>query len=65
MKIDIKTEESLFIELGDYTYYIDNSTGENILQRWLTKDTCDNEQYLEVLPDYTLLNTENLKTKAA
>ena len=41
MKIEIRTDDCLYIELGEYTYYIDNSTGENILERWLTNSDGD------------------------
>ena len=34
MKIDIKTEDSVFIELNGWTYYIDDSTGEQIIEKW-------------------------------
>jgi hypothetical protein len=27
---------SVFIEMGKYTYYFDDSTGEQIMERWLT-----------------------------
>ena len=30
MKIDIRTDRSLYIEIGDHTYYIDDSTDEHI-----------------------------------
>ena len=37
MKIDIRSEESLYIESGDYTYYLDFSMeGEAMLHRFLT-----------------------------
>ena len=31
MKIDIKSDQSLFIELNDFHYYIDDSTNEQIM----------------------------------
>ena len=31
MKIDIKSKNSLYIELNDYVYYIDDSTNEQIM----------------------------------
>jgi hypothetical protein len=37
MKIDIRTDKSLYIEIGDYTYYIDDSTDEQIISKWKTK----------------------------
>ena len=36
MKIDIRTERSLYIEIGDHTYYIDDSTDEQIISKWKT-----------------------------
>jgi len=33
MKIDIRSENSLFIELNGYTYYIDDSTNEQIVEK--------------------------------
>jgi len=33
MKIDIRSDNSLFIELNDYTYYIDDSTNEQIVEK--------------------------------
>ena len=32
MKIDIRSEHCLYIELNDYVYYIDDSTNEQIIQ---------------------------------
>ena len=36
MKIDIRTERSLYVEIGDHTYYIDDSTDEQIISKWKT-----------------------------
>jgi len=36
MKIDIRTDRSLYIEIGDHTYYIDDSTDEQIISKWKT-----------------------------
>ncbi len=33
MIIDIRSEDSLFIELNGYTYYIDDSTNEQIIEK--------------------------------
>jgi len=33
MKIDIRSDNSLFIELNDYIYYIDDSTNEQIVEK--------------------------------
>ena len=37
MKIDITSKNAMYIEIGDLTYYIDNSTNEQILHVWNTK----------------------------
>ena len=34
MKIDIRSNNSLFIELNGYTYYIDDSTNEQIIEKY-------------------------------
>ena len=34
MKIDIRIKDSLFIELNGYTYYIDDSTNEQIIEKY-------------------------------
>jgi len=34
MKIDIISDNSLFIELNGYTYYIDDSTNEQIIEKY-------------------------------
>lgn len=40
MKIDIRTKDCCYIELNDYIYYIDDSTGEQIVHKW-SKDSVD------------------------
>jgi len=37
MKIQINSENSLYIELNGYTYYIDDSTNEQIIDKYETK----------------------------
>ena len=34
MKIDIRSEEWIFIELNGYIYYIDDTTNEQIIEEW-------------------------------
>ena len=34
MKIDIRSKDSLFIELNGYNYYIDDSTNEQIIEKY-------------------------------
>ena len=38
MKIDVRSESSVYITIGDYTYYIDDSTGERIMNSCKTKE---------------------------
>ena len=35
IKIDIRSERSLYITIGDWTYYIDDSTNEQIMDKWI------------------------------
>lgn len=34
MKIDVRSNESVYITIGDWVYYIDDSTGEQIIEKW-------------------------------
>ena len=34
IKIQINSEDCLYITIGDWTYYIDDSTNEQIMSRW-------------------------------
>ena len=34
VQIDIRSDKSMYITIGDYTYYIDDSTGERIMESW-------------------------------
>ena len=36
MKIDVRSKESLYVELNGYIYYIDDSTNEQIIEKWNT-----------------------------
>lgn len=36
MKIDVRSDESLYIEINGWTYYIDDSTDEQIIKKWRT-----------------------------
>jgi hypothetical protein len=33
-KIDIRGADVLYVEIGDYVYYIDDSTNEQIMEKW-------------------------------
>ena len=36
-KVDIR-KDCLYIEIDEHTYYIDNSTNEQIIDKWITGD---------------------------
>ena len=36
MKIQVNTQECLYIEINGWTYYIDDSTNEQIMDKWAT-----------------------------
>ena len=38
MTIDIRSSEVVYIEIGDRTFYIDDSTGEAIMEWWPTEE---------------------------
>ena len=38
INLDVKSNNSLYFEFGEETYYIDNSTGEHIFDHWKTKE---------------------------
>ena len=44
MKIDTRAEDVVSVTIGDWTIYIDNSTGEKIVEQWNETDT--QEDYL-------------------
>ena len=37
MIIDVRSEKSVFITISTETYYIDNSTGEHLMEHWQTE----------------------------
>ena len=37
MKIEIRSNTSLYIEINGHTYYIDDSTNEQIMSVWKTR----------------------------
>jgi len=37
MEIDVRSDKSLYVTIGDYTYYIDDSTDEQIINKWKNK----------------------------
>jgi len=38
MKIDKRGPRVVYIEIDGWTFYIDNSTGEAIIEKWVTDD---------------------------
>ena len=38
MRIDVVSEDALYINLNGYTYYIDDSTDEQIIEKWKEKE---------------------------
>ena len=47
MKIDIRSESSLYIEINGWTYYIDDSTNEQIIEKALTDNIPTEEDLAE------------------
>tara|TARA_R100000773_G_C4220132_1_gene118757 strand:- start:49 stop:288 length:240 start_codon:yes stop_codon:yes gene_type:complete len=37
MVIDVRSDKSLYVTIGDYTYYIDDTTDEQIIDKWKNK----------------------------
>ena len=44
MKIDVSSEESLYITINGWTYYIDDSTNEQIITKWKDGDERKNQE---------------------
>jgi hypothetical protein len=38
MEIDQRSDESVYITIGDWIFYIDNSTDEQIVEKWKEKE---------------------------
>ena len=36
MEIDVRSNNSLYIKINGWTYYIDDSTDEQIVDKWIT-----------------------------
>ena len=43
MKIDKRSEESVYITINGWVYYIDDSTGEQIMDKWREGSSFDEE----------------------
>ena len=37
MEIDQRSDESVYITIGDWVFYIDNSTDEQIVEKWIVE----------------------------
>jgi len=37
MVVDVRSSESVYITINDWVYYIDDSTGEQIMHKWRKK----------------------------
>ena len=44
MKIDVRSEESLYITINGWTYYIDDSTNEQIIKKCKDGDERKNQE---------------------
>ena len=38
MKIDVVDDNAVYINLNGYTYYIDDSTNEQLLEKWMEEN---------------------------
>ncbi len=54
MKIDKRGEKVVYIEIDGMTFYIDHSTGEAIMEKWVT----DHPYKLSTDPSCTMNNVE-------
>ncbi len=43
MKIQVNTEDCLYIELNGWTYYIDDSTNEQIIDKWMNIESIEHK----------------------
>lgn len=60
MKIDVRSNKSVYVEIGDWVFYIDDSTDEQIVKKWKKnsedKDFAFNAQWIPVAPFTILLS---------
>ncbi len=62
MKIEIKTPQVVYITIDNHTYYIDNSTNEQIVEKYVN-DACvirDREAGNIIVSDITLEEAEKI-----
>ena len=48
IKIDVRSNKSLYITIGDYIYYIDDSTNEQIMEK-LMPEHIKNKNFIRAL----------------
>ena len=48
IKIDVRNNKCLYITIGDYIYYIDDSTNEQIMDKWMP-DHIRTEKFIRAL----------------
>ena len=44
VKINITSDSSLYIEINGWTYYIDDSTNEQFMDKWVTGTELEREE---------------------
>ena len=59
MNIDIRSPQSIYVEMDEWTFYIDNSTGEQIVEKW-KNDESKTARYQDDLQE-----TESCRTGGA
>ena len=47
INFDIRTDEVIYIRMGQWVYYIDNSTNEQYVSKWNTNEPDWVEKYAE------------------
>lgn len=47
INFDIRTDEVIYIRMGQWVYYIDNSTNEQYISKWNTNEPDWVEKYAE------------------
>ena len=47
MNIDIRSPQSMYVEMDGWTFYIDNSTGEQIVEKWKNDKSKTARNYLQ------------------
>ena len=65
MKIDVRTNECVYVEINNWVYYIDDSTNEQIISKWkspLRTEERNKENELKNL-DSVLCDANDIKTK--